>query len=60
MRQTSTNDDRRPGYLTPKEVARELRVSTAVVYRSIERGSLPCIRLLPNGAIRIPRSALNP
>jgi excisionase family DNA binding protein len=45
-------------FLSPKEVARELRVYVSAVYRAVERGALPAVRLSENGAIRIPRSAV--
>jgi excisionase family DNA binding protein len=47
-------------FLAPKEVARELRVHVSAVYRAVERGELPAVRLSEVGAIRIPRSALEP
>jgi excisionase family DNA binding protein len=47
-------------FLAPKEVARELRVHVSAVYRAVERGQLPAVRLSDSGAIRIPRSALDP
>jgi excisionase family DNA binding protein len=47
-------------YLSVGEAAHELRVSTATIYRSIERGNLPAIRLTPLGALRIPADALKP
>jgi excisionase family DNA binding protein len=47
-------------FLAPKEVARELRVHVSAVYRAVERGELPAVRLSETGAIRIPRSALTP
>jgi excisionase family DNA binding protein len=50
-------------YLAPKEVAHELRVHVSAVYRAVERGVLPAVRLSESGAIRIPpispRSAWN-
>jgi excisionase family DNA binding protein len=52
-------DTRRSEYLAPKEVARELRVHVSAVYRAVERGALPAVRLSETGAIRIPRSALD-
>jgi excisionase family DNA binding protein len=55
----STNDDQRE-WFTPAELARELRLSTAAVYRAVERGELPTVRLIDSGAIRIHRSALDP
>jgi len=42
-----------------KEVAAELRLSTSAVYKAIETGALPALRLSPTGAIRIPRSVLD-
>ena len=50
--------DRR--YLSVGEVAQELRISKASVYRAVESGSLPAVRLQPLGALRIPREALEP
>ena len=47
-------------FLAPKEVAHELRVHVSAVYRAVERGQLPAVRLSDSGAIRIPRSALDP
>jgi excisionase family DNA binding protein len=47
-------------WLAPKEVAHELRVHVSAVYRAVERGGLPAVRLSETGAIRIPVSALEP
>jgi excisionase family DNA binding protein len=47
-------------FLAPKEVAHQLRVHVSAVYRAVERGELPALRLSETGAIRIPRSALDP
>jgi excisionase family DNA binding protein len=47
-------------YLSVGEAAYELRVSKASVYRAIENGNLPAVRLQPLGALRIPVSALQP
>jgi excisionase family DNA binding protein len=47
-------------WLAAKEVAQELRVPVSAVYRAVERGELPAVRLSETGAIRIPRSALEP
>jgi excisionase family DNA binding protein len=47
-------------FLSVGEAAQELRVSKASVYRAIEAGTLPAIRLVPHGALRIPSSALEP
>jgi excisionase family DNA binding protein len=46
-------------WLTPQEIAHELRVDVASVYRSIRRGDLPAVRLSEHGALRIPRSVLD-
>jgi excisionase family DNA binding protein len=46
-------------WLAPKEVANELRVHVSAIYRAVERGELPALRLSESGAIRIHRSALN-
>ena len=47
-------------WLAPKEIARELRVHVSSIYRSVEQGRLPALRLTDTGAIRIHRSALEP
>jgi excisionase family DNA binding protein len=47
-------------FLSVGEAAHELRVSKASVYRAIETGSLPAVRLMPLGALRIPASVLEP
>ena len=48
-----------PRWLAPKEVAAELRIDVASVYRAIKRGDLPAMRLSDNGALRIHRSVLD-
>lgn len=40
-----TNDRRRPGFLTPQEVAEALRVSDMTVYRLIKAGDLRALRV---------------
>ena len=45
-------------YLTAAEAAKLLRVNVASIYRAVERGSLPAVRLAPEGSIRIPVDAL--
>jgi excisionase family DNA binding protein len=45
-------------FLTPQEVARELRVSVSSVYRGVQAGNVPAVRLTEHGALRIPRSFL--
>jgi excisionase family DNA binding protein len=47
-----------PEYLTVSETARVLRLSVGSVYRAVDAGRLPSVRLAQNGAIRIPISAL--
>jgi excisionase family DNA binding protein len=45
-------------YLTAQEAAGVLRVNVASIYRACARGSLPAVRLAPEGNIRIPADAL--
>jgi excisionase family DNA binding protein len=47
-------------WLSVKEVAYELGLTPKAVYRAVERGELPALRLHEHGAIRIHRSALQP
>lgn len=47
-------------YLSVAEAARLLDLSEATVYRAVWRGDVPVVRLSENGAIRIPRAALEP
>jgi excisionase family DNA binding protein len=47
-------------YVSPSQAAKELGMSTSTVYRAIENGYLPAIRLRPEGALRIPADALVP
>jgi excisionase family DNA binding protein len=47
-------------YLTPKEVAHTLGVDVSAVYRAVQSGELPVVRLTMRGGIRIPRAALEP
>jgi excisionase family DNA binding protein len=46
-------------WLAVKEVAAELRVHPTAVYRAVQEGRLPVVRLSETGAIRIHRSALD-
>jgi excisionase family DNA binding protein len=46
-------------WLTPQEIAHELRVDVASVYRAVRRGDLPAVRLSHHGALRIHRSVLD-
>jgi predicted DNA-binding transcriptional regulator AlpA len=36
-------------FLAPKEVAHELRMHVSAVYRAVERGALPAVRLSKTG-----------
>ncbi len=45
---------------TTTEADQELGMSTSSVYRAIENGHLPAVRLQPQGSLRIPASALEP
>ena len=55
----STAATHEPRFLTPREVARTLNVSTATVYRRISEGSLPAVRVGEGfGPIRISRDEL--
>jgi excisionase family DNA binding protein len=54
-RMTRPADNR---YLAPSEVADLLNVSKSSVYRALEAGTLPHVQLRPNGAARIPATAL--
>jgi excisionase family DNA binding protein len=47
-------------WLSVKEVAFELGLHPTAVYRAIDNGCLPVLRLHSAGAIRIHRSALDP
>jgi excisionase family DNA binding protein len=55
--QTITNTP--DNFLAPKEAAARLGVHVSAIYRAIERGDLPVVRLGRRGAIRIPVSALD-
>jgi excisionase family DNA binding protein len=46
----------RPSLLRPDEAAAELRISRSKVYRLINEGRLPAVRI--TGNVRIPRVAL--
>ena len=45
-------------YLSVSEVAHLPRLTPLTVYRSIQRGDLPALRLSAHGTLRVPRSAL--
>jgi excisionase family DNA binding protein len=44
------------GFLTVREAARRLKVSTATVYKACARGEMPCVRVL--NVLRIPEGGL--
>jgi hypothetical protein len=60
IRYTYDTDVHENEWLTPQAIALELRVDVASVYRAVRRGDLPAVRLSQYGALRIPRSALEP
>jgi excisionase family DNA binding protein len=43
-------------FLTVREAARRLKVSTATVYKACARGEMPCVRVL--NVLRIPEGGL--
>jgi hypothetical protein len=45
--------------LLKAQIALELRVDVASVYRAVRRGDLPAVRLSEHGALRIHRSILD-
>ncbi len=45
-------------YMTIREMAAEFKVHPHTVRRAIWEGHIKTVRLSPNGAIRIPRSAV--
>lgn len=47
-------------FLSPKQAAHELGLHVSAIYRAVDRGELAVVRLGERGAIRIPRSALEP
>jgi excisionase family DNA binding protein len=47
-----------PAYVSVAEAARLLGLSEATIYRRVWDGALPVLRLSENGAIRIPRTAV--
>jgi hypothetical protein len=51
---------KREEFLAPKQVADELGLHVSAVYRACAGGSLPYVRLTPNGSLRIPAAALRP
>jgi excisionase family DNA binding protein len=59
-RHMTTDIHERHLWLTPQEIAHELRIDVASVYRAVRRGDLPAVRLSHHGALRIHRSVLEP
>ena len=55
-----STDTRGREWLAAKEFAHELGVHVTAVYRAVQEGRLPVVRLSNTGAIRIHRSALIP
>lgn len=54
----ATSDAPLPLALTVPEAAAVAGVSTRTMYRAVEAGSVPTIRLTPHGRVFIPRLAL--
>lgn len=46
-------------WLSVKEVAFELGLHPTAVYRAIDAGALPSLRLHPHGAIRVHKSVID-
>ena len=55
-----STDTQEREWLSVKEVAFELGLHPTAVYRAVDNGALPALRLHEHGAIRIHRSALDP
>jgi excisionase family DNA binding protein len=47
-------------YPAVKEAAQKLGLTPATVYRLVAAGNIPALQLCDRGAIRIPRSAVEP
>ena len=54
----NTTETERPELLTTDEARRLLRCSRATLYRRIQDGSVPSVRLSLSGPIRVPRRQL--
>jgi excisionase family DNA binding protein len=57
---TRTQTPAHKRYVSPAEAASELGVSKSTIYRAVEAGRLPAVRLQPLGALRIPVAVLKP
>jgi excisionase family DNA binding protein len=53
------NETRTSELLTPREVARELRVSMPTLYRRISDGQLAAVRVGEDGPLRVRREAVS-
>ena len=54
----ASSDSPRPLALTVPEAAAVAGVSARTMYRAVEAGSVPTVRLTPRGRVFIPRLAL--
>ena len=54
-----STDTQEREWLSVKEVAFELGLHPTAVYRAVDNGALPSLRLQEHGAIRIHRSVLD-
>jgi excisionase family DNA binding protein len=54
-----STDTQERAWLSVKEVAFELGLHPTAIYRAIDAGALPSLRLHPHGAIRVHRSVLD-
>ena len=54
-----STDTQEREWLSVKEVAFELGLHPTAVYRAVDAGALPSLRLHPHGAIRVHRSVLD-
>jgi excisionase family DNA binding protein len=55
----NTGDNKTHQLLTVSEVARELRVSRLTIYRYVQGGNLPALRIGETGPLRIPRESIS-
>jgi excisionase family DNA binding protein len=54
----TTNATPETEFLTVAEFAERLRLSAPTVYRRVQDGTIPAVRLTETGAIRIPRDVI--